>query len=114
MTRPERYDELRRQGRLAVNCTDLDKPLKLIGCVSLKADSFYYCDRCHSNHRLTWEKLRAVREQWERDNGIVSEVVVLREIVREFSLLVMSESVTDELRALQRRARELFKESGAA
>jgi hypothetical protein len=110
MTRPERYEELRRQGRLPVNCTDPDSPSKLIGSLSLKADVYYYCDRCRRDHRLSWEKIRAVREQWEQEHGKQSEsedVAALREIVREVSELVVSDEMS-ELAALQVRARELL------
>src|ERR1700694_720002 len=114
MTRPERYDELRRQHRLAVNCTDLDKTIKRSGSVSEKGDVYIPCDRCRKDHRLSWEKLLAVRERWEQEHTAqCSEVAALRELVSEVSVIVVSDGMT-ELVALQVRARKLLKGSGAA
>ncbi|HYU75265.1 MAG TPA: hypothetical protein VEL31_21565 [Ktedonobacteraceae bacterium] len=113
MTKQERYKELRQQGRLLIDCApsnELDLPRKLIASIDKQANIWLYCSRCHREHRLSWKKIRAIREQWEREHGQESEsedVAALREIVRELSGLVVSDKMS-ELVALQVRARKLL------
>jgi hypothetical protein len=113
MTKPERYEELRQQGRFPIDCissNELGLPRKLIASIDKKANVWLYCSRCHREHRLSWEKIRAVRDQWEQERGQESEsedVAALWEIVRDLSELEVSDEM-DEPVALQMRARKLL------